>query len=117
MTDVLRKELSFEELIVTDWEGIKRVDDRNNIAATPREALAMCINEGIDMSMVPNEFSFYDLLIEAVKLKEVPMSRIDDAVKKILVLKYNLGYLTIHILKKKRLQILANPNTKPLLWM
>ena len=91
LTDVLRKELGFEGLIVTDWEDIKRVHSRHNIAATPREAVAMCINAGIDMSMVPSDFSFYDLLIEAVKLKEVPMSRIDDAVRKILVLKYNLG--------------------------
>ncbi len=91
LTDILRKELGFEGLIVTDWEDIKRVHDRHNIAATPREAVALCVNAGIDMSMVPSDFSFYDLLIEAVKQKEVPMSRIDDAVKRILVLKYKLG--------------------------
>jgi beta-glucosidase len=91
LTDVLRKELGFEGLIVTDWADIKRVNDRHSVAATPREAVAMCINAGIDMSMVPADFTFYDLLIEAVKLKEVPMSRIDDAVRKILLLKYNLG--------------------------
>ena len=91
LTDLLRKELGFEGLIVTDWEDIKRVHDRHNIAATPREAVAICVNAGIDMSMVPTDFSFYDLLIEAVKQKEVPMSRIDDAVRRILVLKYNLG--------------------------
>jgi len=91
LTDILRKELGFEGLVVTDWEDIKRVHDRHNIAATPREAVALCVNAGIDMSMVPSDFSFYDLLIEAVKQKEVPMSRIDDAVKRILVLKYKLG--------------------------
>ena len=91
LTDLLRKELGFEGVIVSDWEDIKRVHDRHNIAATPREAVAMCVNAGIDMSMVPTDFSFYDLLIEAVKMKEVPMSRIDDAVKRILMLKYKLG--------------------------
>ena len=91
LTDVLRKELGFEGVIVTDWEDIKRVNDRHNVASTPREAVAMCVNAGIDMSMVPSDFSFYDLLIEAVKKNEVPMSRIDDAVKRILVLKFNLG--------------------------
>ena len=91
LTDVLRKELGFEGLIVTDWEDIKRVHDRHNVAATPREAVAMAINAGIDMSMVPTDFSFYDLLLEAVKKKEVPMSRIDDAVRRILTLKYKLG--------------------------
>jgi beta-glucosidase len=91
LTEVLRKELGFQGMIVTDWEDIKRLHDRHNVAATPREAVAMAINAGIDMSMVPSDFSFYDLLIEAVKKGEVPMSRIDDAVKRILVLKYKLG--------------------------
>ena len=91
LTDVLRKELGFQGLIVTDWEDIKRLHDRHNVAATPREAVVMAINAGIDMSMVPSDFSFYDLLLEAVKKGEVPMSRIDDAVKRILVLKYKLG--------------------------
>jgi len=91
LTDVLRKELGFEGLIVTDWEDIKRLHDRHNVASTPRQAVVMAINAGIDMSMVPTDFSFYDLLIEAVKKGEVPMSRIDDAVKRILVLKYKLG--------------------------
>ena len=91
LTDVLRKELGFEGVIVTDWEDIKRVHDRHNIAATPREAVAICVNAGIDMSMVPSDFSFYGYLIEAVKNKEVPISRINDAVKRILLLKYKLG--------------------------
>jgi len=94
LTDVLRKELGFEGVIVTDWEDIKRVNDRHRVAATPREAVAICVNAGIDMSMVPMDFSFYDLLIEAVKKNEVPMSRIDDAVKRILLLKYKLGLFT-----------------------
>ncbi len=91
LTDVLRKELGFQGMIVTDWEDIIRLHDRHNVASTPREAVVMAINAGIDMSMVPSDFSFYDLLIEAVKKKEVPMSRIDDAVKRILALKFKLG--------------------------
>ncbi|NNV55123.1 glycoside hydrolase family 3 N-terminal domain-containing protein [Limnovirga soli] len=91
LTDVLRTELGFKGLIVTDWEDIKRLNDRHNVAASPREAVAMAINAGIDMSMVPNDFSFYDLLLEAVKNKEVPMSRIDDAVRRILTLKMKVG--------------------------
>lgn len=91
LTDVLRKELGFQGMIVTDWEDIKRLYERHNVASSPRQAVAMAINAGIDMSMVPSDFSFYDLLLEAVKKGEVPMSRIDDAVKRILVLKYKLG--------------------------
>ena len=91
LTDVLRKELGFQGVIVTDWEDIKRLHERHNVASTPRQAVVMAINAGIDMSMVPGDFSFYDLLIEAVKKGEVPMTRIDDAVKRILVLKYKIG--------------------------
>lgn len=91
LTDVLKKELGFAGVVVTDWEDIIRLHTRHNVAATPREAVAMAINAGIDMSMVPSDFSFYDLLLEAVKKGEVPMSRIDDAVKRILVLKYKTG--------------------------
>lgn len=91
LTDVLRGQLGFQGLIVTDWEDIKRLFDRHNVASSPREAVAMAINAGIDMSMVPSDFSFYDLLLEAVKNKEVPMSRIDDAVRRILTLKMKVG--------------------------
>jgi beta-glucosidase len=91
LTDVLRKELGFQGLIVTDWEDIKRLHDRHFVASTPEQAVAMAINAGIDMSMVPTDFSFYDLLLEAVKKGDVPMSRIDDAVKRILLLKMKTG--------------------------
>jgi beta-glucosidase len=91
LTDVLRKELGFQGVIVTDWQDIKRLYTWHHVAATPREAVVKAINAGIDMSMVPDDFSFYDLLLEAVKKGEVPISRIDDAVKRILVLKFKTG--------------------------
>lgn len=91
LTDVLRKELGFRGVIVTDWEDIKRLHDRHFVAATPRQAVVMAVNAGIDMSMVPGDFSFYDLLIEAVKKGEVSINRINDAVTRILTLKMKLG--------------------------
>ncbi|MFY7839189.1 MAG: glycoside hydrolase family 3 N-terminal domain-containing protein, partial [Lacibacter sp.] len=91
LTDVLRKELGFRGVVVTDWEDIKRLHNWHKVAASPREAVAMAVNAGIDMSMVPSDFSFYDLLIEAVKKGEVPLNRIDDAVTRILTMKFNLG--------------------------
>ena len=91
LTDVLRKELGFDGLIVTDWEDIIRLNTRHLVASTPRQAVVLAINAGIDMSMVPGDFSFFDLLKEAALKKEVPMSRIDDAVRRILTLKMKLG--------------------------
>ncbi|OIR14257.1 beta-glucosidase BoGH3B precursor [mine drainage metagenome] len=91
LTDVLRKELGFEGLIVTDWEDIIRLHTIHKVAATPRAAVVMAINAGIDMSMVPGDYSFFDLLKEAVEKKEVSIDRINDAVKRILKLKFKLG--------------------------
>ena len=91
LTQVLRKELGFKGLIVTDWEDIIRLHTRHLVAASPREAVVLAINAGIDMSMVPADFSFFDLLKEAVQLGEVKMERINDAVSHILTLKMQLG--------------------------
>jgi beta-glucosidase len=91
LTDVLRKELGFQGVAVSDWEDIIRLHTRHLVASSPREAVAMAVNAGIDMSMVPSDFSFFDLLKEAVQKKEVSMERIDQAVRRILALKFATG--------------------------
>ena len=91
LTKWLKEDLNWDGLIVTDWADINNLCTRDHIAATKKEAIKIAINAGIDMSMVPYEVSFCTYLKELVEEGEVPMSRIDDAVARVLRLKYRLG--------------------------
>ena len=92
LTTLLRKELGFKGLIVTDWGDIENLYNRDRVAASNKEAVMMAINAGIDMSMIAYQYEpFCDDLIALVKEGKVKQSRIDDAVTRILTLKYQLG--------------------------
>ena len=91
LTDILRTELGFKGFVVSDWEDIKKLVTMWRIAATEKEATRMAIMAGIDMSMVPLDYSFADHLIALVKEGSVPQSRIDEAVRRILRVKFELG--------------------------
>ncbi len=91
LTEVLKGEMKFKGFVVSDWEDIKRLYARDRVATSPKDAVRMGVMAGIDMSMVPYDFSFYDLLLECVKDGSVPLSRIDDAVTRILSVKFQLG--------------------------
>ena len=91
LTEWLKEDLNWDGMIVTDWADINNLCTRDHIAATKKEAVKIAINAGIDMSMIPYEVSFCDYLKELVQEGEVPMSRIDDAVARVLRLKYRLG--------------------------
>ena len=91
LTDVLRGELGFKGVIVTDWMDIKYLNTRHHVAATQKDAVLIAINAGIDMSMVPLDYTFYDLLSQLVKEGKVPVSRIDESVRRILKMKFELG--------------------------
>ena len=91
LTTILREEMGFKGVTVSDWEDIQRLYTRDKLAASPKEAVKIAVMAGIDMSMVPNDFSFSELLLELVKSNEVPLARIDEAVTRILTLKYQTG--------------------------
>ena len=91
LTKLLRTELGFKGLAVTDWEDIYKLHTTHKVAASLREAVKLAINAGIDMSMTPNDYQFTELLIELVKSGEVPMSRINESVERILYVKQKLG--------------------------
>ena len=91
LTDVLRGELGFAGVVVTDWLDIKYLHNRHRIAPTMKDAVRMSVEAGIDLSMVPDDWSFTDLLIELVEEGTIPESRIDESVRRILKVKHDLG--------------------------
>lgn len=101
LKDLLRYELGFTGLAVSDWEDIKYLTSRHRVAADYKEAIKIAINAGIDMSMVPVDLEFPVLLKELVEEGEVPMSRIDESVERILTLKIQLGLFEKSFLPKE----------------
>ncbi len=91
LTKWLKEETGWDGLIVTDWADIDNLWKREMVARDKKEAIAMAINAGIDMAMEPYDLGFCDLLIELVKEGKVSMSRIDDAVRRVLRMKYRMG--------------------------
>ena len=90
LTQVLKNDLAFDGVVVTDWADIDNLYRRDKIVNNEKEAVMLSINAGIDMSMIPYGVSFCKILVELVKENKVSMSRIDDAVRRILRLKYRL---------------------------
>jgi beta-glucosidase len=91
LTDILRGELGFKGFVVSDWEDIKKLVTIWHVAANEKEATRMAVMAGIDMSMVPLDYSFADHLLALVKEGAVPQTRIDEAVRRILRVKFELG--------------------------
>ena len=88
---LLREELGFDGVAVTDWEDIMKLVHPHRVAKDLKEAVKIAVNAGVDMSMVPNDYRFSDLLLELVEEGEVPMSRIDESVARIIKMKYLLN--------------------------
>lgn len=91
LTGWLKEGLDWDGMIVTDWADVNNLYSREHIAADRKEALALAINAGIDMIMDPYDTLCCADIKAAVEEKMIPMSRIDDAVRRVLRLKYRLG--------------------------
>ena len=86
LTEVLKDRMGFEGFIISDWDGIDYLDDDY------AEAAAIAVNAGIDMFMVSTEWkTFIDAVREHVQQGRIPMDRIDDAVRRILRVKFAMG--------------------------
>ena len=89
LTDVLKGELGFDGFLVSDWMAFMQLDP------DPMQALALAINAGLDMVMIPFDYrAFITQVTHAVETGLVPMARIDDAVRRILRVKWELGLFT-----------------------
>jgi beta-glucosidase len=92
LTKLLKEELGFKGLVVTDWQDIEFLHTRDRVAATHKEAIMLAINAGIDMSMIPYQYeTFCNGLVELVKEGKVKQERVDDAVRRILRVKFALN--------------------------
>jgi beta-glucosidase len=91
LTKWLKEDLAWDGMIVTDWADINNLYTRERVAVDKKDAIRIAINAGIDMTMEPYDLRFCTLLKELVQEGKVPMSRIDDAVRRVLRLKYRIG--------------------------
>src|SRR5277367_6006379 len=109
---VLRDELGFEGVVVSDWQDIERLVTAHHIVATEKEATRLAILAGIDMSMVPLDYRFSDLLLQLVQEGQVPEARINEAVRRILTLKYQLGLFSDPLRGSEASTKLATPESR-----
>lgn len=92
LSDVLKDKLGFKGFLISDWEGLDRLSKPNPHGSNYRTSICTAVNAGIDMVMVPFRYAkFLEDLIDLVESGEIPMTRIDDAVERILRVKFVAG--------------------------
>ena len=109
LTGWLKEGLNWDGMMVTDWADIVNLYSRDHIARDKKEAIKLAINAGIDMSMDPYSWDFCPLLKQLVEEGEVPMSRIDDAVARVLRLKIRLGLFETPYYNKDDFPLFGSP--------
>jgi beta-glucosidase len=93
LTTILRKELNFTGLTVSDWNDVKRLHSRYKLAMSDREAVRLAVMSGVDMSMIPNDFSFFTHCTYLWRKEDNGdfRKRVDQSVLRILKFKRDLG--------------------------
>jgi beta-glucosidase len=93
ITDVLKGELGFKGVVVSDFSDLEFLVTAHQTATDLREATKQAFNAGLDMAMTPYDNNTIGLLVDLVAKNEVPLSRIDDATRRVLRLKYKLNLI------------------------
>lgn len=101
LTGWLKEETGWDGVLITDWADINNLYTREMVAKDKKDALRIAINAGIDMIMEPYSCDACGYLIELVKEGKIPMSRIDDACRRVLRMKYRLDLFNHPIQKLK----------------
>ena len=91
LTDWLKDELKWDGVIVTDWADVQELSRLFKMSDGHKNSIALAVNAGIDMIMVPSELTYGPLLLELVNEGTVPVERIDDAVRRIIRMKVRAG--------------------------
>ena len=91
LTGWLKEETGWDGVLITDWADINNLYTREMVAKDKKDALRIAINAGIDMIMEPYSCDACGYLIQLVREGKIPMSRIDDACRRVLRMKYRLG--------------------------
>ena len=91
LTQLLRNEIGFKGMAVTDWEDVMKLHQIHKVTANNKESVKAAVDAGIDMCMVPNDFEFARHLIELVKEGQITEARLNESVRRILVMKRDLG--------------------------
>ncbi len=91
LTQLLRNEMGFQGMAVTDWEDVMKLHQIHKVTANNKESVKAAVDAGIDMCMVPNDFEFARHLIELVKEGKITEARLNESVRRILVMKRDLG--------------------------
>jgi beta-glucosidase len=91
ITDILKGELGFRGVVISDFSDVEFLIGAHQVAADMREATKIAVNAGLDLLMNPYDAKVVDIIVDLVNAQEIPMERIDDAVRRVLRLKYQLN--------------------------
>jgi beta-glucosidase len=112
LTDILRNELNFKGVVISDWEDIKKLYERHRVAENNKESVYLSVTAGIDMCIVPFDYTFYEDLVALVKEGRITEERINASVRRILEMKYELGLFERPYVEKEAVQNFGLPEYK-----